>query len=41
MTLGWAIFAFVMPATVVGIGWLAVLANERHLRNLSRSESSK
>lgn len=33
MTTGWIIFGIVMPAIVAGLGWIAVLANERYLRN--------
>lgn len=32
MTSGWFFFSAVMPAIVAGIGWIAVLANERYLR---------
>lgn len=32
MTTGWVVFGLVMPAIVAGVGWLAVLANERYLR---------
>ena len=32
MTAGWMVFGLVMPAIVAGVGWLAVLANERYLR---------
>jgi hypothetical protein len=32
VTVGWVIFGIVMPAIVAGLGWLAVLANERYLR---------
>jgi uncharacterized membrane protein len=32
VTVGWVIFGIVMPAAVAGLGWIAVLANERHLR---------
>jgi hypothetical protein len=32
MTTGWVIFGIVMPAIVAGIGWIAVLTNERYLR---------
>jgi hypothetical protein len=33
MTFGWVIFGVVMPVIVAGLGWTAVLANERYLRN--------
>ena len=33
MTTGWIIFGVVMPAIVAGLGWAAVFANERYLRN--------
>lgn len=32
MTWGWFFFSVVMPAIVAGTGWIAVLANERSLR---------
>ena len=32
MTVGWLIFGIVMPAIIAGLGWVAVLANERYLR---------
>ena len=32
MTTEWVLFGVVMPAIVAGIGWIAVLANERSLR---------
>jgi hypothetical protein len=32
MTTEWVLFGVVMPAIVAGIGWIAVLANERYLR---------
>ena len=32
MTTGWVIFGVVMPAVIAGLGWIAVLANERYLR---------
>ena len=32
MIVGWVIFGVVMPAIVAGLGWIAVLANERYLR---------
>jgi hypothetical protein len=32
MTAGWLVFGIVLPALVAGLGWIAVLANERHLR---------
>ncbi len=32
MTSDWIIFGVVMPAIVAGLGWIAVLAHERDLR---------
>jgi hypothetical protein len=32
MTAGWLVFGIVLPAVVAGLGWIAVLAHERHLR---------
>jgi hypothetical protein len=39
MTTGWVIFGVVMPAIVAGIGWVAVLANERYLRRQEHSRA--
>jgi len=39
MTIGWVVFGIVMPAVVAGIGWIAVLPNERYLRNQERSSA--
>lgn len=36
MSLGWFLFGVAMPVTVAAVGWIAVLANERHLRAKDR-----
>ena len=39
MTVGWVFFGIVRPAIIAGLGWVAVLANERHLRKQAEREA--
>jgi uncharacterized membrane protein len=40
VTAGWIFFSIVMPAIVAGVGWLAVLANERYVRKEREKEKA-